>query len=330
MKKFETNEEFIYTLIIDDLDGIITPENKQILEQWRANGAANEKTYQEFVNIQLGMDKLYARNNHDVQVSWEILDHKISNQTSAVSSDKQGIKIGLWYKIAAAVLIILSVGYYFMLNSRYVVVSTENNAAITHITLPDGTEVNLNAATAIKYHKDFMKNRRLELLKGEVFIQVVNHDGPQFILGLGEIEAADIGTSFNVVKNNNDISVIVEDGEVALKHVSLNMHVLLTKGKFGVYNSATKKLSAADNLNQNYKSWIDKKFIFQEVPIVQVADQLGKVYQMPVNIVGESLKNRKLTARLHYQTLDSALTVISASLQCKVTREKNTYVLSDH
>lgn len=328
MKKFETNEEFIYTLIIDDLDQTITPENKLLLEQWRDADKTNEKTYQEYLSIQLSMDKLYARNSYDVQLSWETLDSKISNQTNPLSSERHGIKIGLWYKIAAAVLIILSVGYYFVLDSRYVVVSTENSAAITRITLPDGTEVNLNAATVIKYNKDFMNNRKMELMKGEVFVHVVKHDGPQFKLDLGDIEAQDIGTSFNVVRNANKVAVIVEDGEVALKHNSLNMQVLLTKGKFGVYNTETRKLSAGDNLNQNYKSWIDKKFIFQDIPIVDAADQLGKVYQMPVHIVGQSLKNRKLTASLHYQTLDSALAVIAASLQCKVTREKNTYVLS--
>jgi transmembrane sensor len=329
MKNFESDEEFIHTLIIDDLDKTITLENKELLDQWRASDEANEKTYQEFANIQLGMDKLFTKNSLDVESSWETLDQKISSQTNHLVVDKPRIKIGLWYKIAAAVLVILSVSYYFM-ESRYIVVSTARNAAITHVTLPDGTDLKLNAATVIKYHKDFINNRKLELQQGEVFIHVIKHSGPQFILALGELEAQDIGTSFNVVKNSSKVAVVVEDGAVALKHVSLNMEVLLTKGKSGTYNMDTKKLTSADNINQNYKSWIDKKFIFQDIPIGDVVQQLGQVYQTPVRIMGESLKNRKLTARLHYQTLDSALNVISASLQCKVTREKDTYVLSNN
>lgn len=330
MENFETNDEFMHTLIIDDLDQTITPQNKLLLDQWRANDETNEKTYQEFANIQLGMDKLFARNSHDAQVSWERLDHKISDQPDRLPGNKPYISTGLWYKIAAAVLIVLSVGYYFVLENRYIVVSTAKNAANTHLTLPDGTELNLNAATVIKYHKDFKNNRSLELLEGEAFIDVVEHSGPQFILELGELEAQDIGTRFNVVRNARKIAVVVEEGEVALKHVSLNMQVRLTKGKSGTYNMDTKKLSAADNLNQNYKSWVDKKFIFRDIPIGDVAHQLAQVYKMPVHIAGESLKNRKLTARLQYQTLDSALNVISASLQCKITREKDAYVLSDN
>lgn len=330
MEDFEAQEEFIHMLIIDDLDQTITPENKELLDQWRASNEANEKTYQEFVNIQLGMDLLSTRNGQDVAQSWEVLDRKISSQTTHLTLDKPSRKISLWYKVAAAVLVVVSVGYYFMMQSKYIVVNTAKNATITRLKLPDGTELNLNAATVVKYDKDFINNRRLELLEGEVFIHVVKHDGPQFILGLGELEAKDIGTSFNVVRNPNKIAVVVEDGEVALKHTSLNMEVRLTKGKSGIYNMNTKKLSSADNTNQNYKSWVDKKFIFQDVPIGEAIPQLGQVYQVPIHISSESLKNRRLTARLHYQTLDSALNVISASLQCKVTREKDTYVLSNY
>lgn len=330
MKDFDAHEEFIHTLIIDDIDQTITSENKKLLDQWRASDQANEKTYQEFVNIQLGMDQLFTRSNQDVALSWEALDRKISSQTDHLKLHKPNRKISLWYKVAAAALVVISVGYYFMMQSRYIVVNTAKNPSVTRLKLPDGTELHLNAATVVKYDKDFINNRRLELLEGEVFIHVVKHNGPQFILGLGELEAQDIGTSFNVVRNPNKIAVVVEDGEVALKHTSLNMEVQLTKGKSGTYNLDTKKLSSADNTNQNYKSWVDKKFIFQDFLVGEAIQQLGQVYQTPIRINSESLKNRRLTARLHYQTLDSVLNVISASLQCKVTKEKNTYVLSNN
>ncbi|MNL23007.1 hypothetical protein D3C87_1443740 [compost metagenome] len=101
-------------------------------------------------------------------------------------------------------------------------------------------------------------------------------------------------------------------------------------GKRGVYNINTGALAATDNQNVNYKAWVDRNFIFKEISVADAVSQLEKVYQVPITIQDEPLKNRKLTASLHYQTLDSTLAVISASLQCKVTKEKNMYVLSDH
>ncbi|WP_316812782.1 FecR family protein [Pedobacter heparinus] len=332
MKQFETNEELIYALIIDDLDGSITPENKELLEQWRATGPDQEKTYQDFLSVQVSMDKLYHKNGYDPQVSWDSLDSKITRQDNeSLPAVKPMRNPGLWYKVAAAVLITCALGYYFIDQSRYVLISTADNAAITRVVLPDGTEVNLNAATKIRYRKnDFEENRKLELLTGEVFIQVTKHTSSQFRVELGDIEAEDIGTSFNVNRNEEKITVVVEEGKVALKHLDLHQEILLTAGKQGVYDTKRKHLLAADNLNVNYKAWLDKDFVFQEIPVSQVAEQLQQAYQFPIDIKGARLKDRKLTARLHYQTLDSALAVISASLQCKVTKEKDTYVLSDN
>jgi ferric-dicitrate binding protein FerR (iron transport regulator) len=122
--------------------------------------------------------------------------------------------------------------------------------------------------------------------------------------------------------------VIVEEGKVAMKRRSAGDQVLLTPGMLGVYNTGTKQLRRTNNTDPNYKAWVDKKFIFREMPFEQVAAQLKKVYKIPLIIKGDDLKSRKLTARLHYQTLDSVLEVISASLQCKVVKEQNVYVLS--
>lgn len=317
MEQFETTEE-VYSYIIDDLEGTILPENKLVLDKWRMESRANEEVYQDFLSIQLNMDKLSNREGYDVEESWESLDQKIKPPARF-----------LWYKIAAAILLTLSVGYYFILADKYVTLTTEASASVSKVVLPDGTIISLNTGTSIKYNKDnFMANRNLILLQGEVFVKVVNHDGPQFRIDLGEIQAADIGTSFNVSRNDRKISVIVEEGKVALEHAAKSEQVLLTAGKLGVYDIDTKALSSTSNPDVNYKAWMDKRFIFQEVPFEQVAAQLEKVYKMPLEIKGAALKNRKLTARLHYQTLDSVLAVISASLQCKVTKENNTYVLS--
>lgn len=329
MKNFETNEEMIYGLIIDDLDGNISTADKATLEDWRNISSANEQVYQEFLNVHLNMNKLFERGGYDAQSSWEVLDKKISTDTvDEPTINRRNGNAKLWYGIAASILILLSVGYYFNYRNKYEEVNTGSKG--TYLILPDSTRVDLNSATAIRYHKQtFLKNRKLELLSGEVFINVTNHKLPQFKLVIGELEALDIGTSFNVVKTDKSIHVIVENGEIALKQPSADKQVMLTPGKLGTYDLDTKALLALDNLNPNYKSWLNKEFVFNEVPLKDVASQLSKVYQEPIHVKGNSLKSRKLTARLHYQTLDSVIAVISASLQCKATKSKATYILSE-
>lgn len=333
MKNFEDSEEIIFGLIIEDLDENITPENKEILKRWRKTDPANEKTYQEFLNVQINLDKLVTRLDIDAQRSWESLDKKI--ETTLVEAAPAGtIKLHRknYYllKVAASLLILCSIGYYFLSQSKNVVVVTGENA-MTSLRLPDGTTLKLNAATKISYNKNnFIADRKLELIRGEVFVHVAPNQNSPFRVELGEVEARDIGTSFNIGKNDQQIMVIVEEGKVAMTKHSTRNEVLLTPGKMGIYDHQTKELIAKDNQNLNYKAWIDKRFVFTETPLTTVATELSKAYQARINIDGEGLGKRKLTATLKYQTIDSALAVISASLQCKVVKSKDIYVLSQN
>jgi len=329
MEEFETHEEMVYALIIDDLEQTISAADKKILEEWRSAAEVNEKTYQDFVEVQNSIDKIYNKNGFDTQLSWESLDAKITDTKEVALELKGKGSYKLWYQIAAAVLVLCSAGYYFLTDRSYVTVSTAATTAVSQLTLPDGTELTLNSGTTVRYDKEnFNTSRKLILEKGEVFVHVVLHNSKQFSVDLGDVQAEDIGTSFNVSKAEKHASVIVEEGKVAMKQNGSANQVLLTPGMVGRYEPETKQLVAGSNSDLNYKAWMDKKFTFREMPLDEVALQLQKVYKMPLIIKGDALKLRKLNARLHYQTLDSVLEVISASLQCKATKEQNTYVLS--
>lgn len=329
MKESELNNEMIYSLIIDDLEDTITPEDKLLLTDWRNEDERHERIFQEYLQVQVSLDKINDRQLYAVESSWEALDKKLDMQPVRNADTQETNSAFYWYKIAAAVLVLLSVGFYFYNSSKYVVVNTENSP-LTAIVLPDGTELSLNAATTIRYRKDdFVANRKLELLKGEVFIHVIKHYASQFVVEMGKVDARDIGTSFNVSRNNDKVSIVVENGSVALRHVESNRQVILKKGQMGLYDMNSESLNALNNSNVNYKAWVDKRFIFNEVPFKDVAVQLEDVYQRTITINGEELKNRKFTAKLHYHDLDSVMSVISASLQCKVTRVNGSYILSD-
>ncbi|MBB6272710.1 ferric-dicitrate binding protein FerR (iron transport regulator) [Pedobacter cryoconitis] len=330
MKAFETNEQFIYSLIIDDLDDTISPEHKVLLENWRAASEQNEKTYQEFVQVEQNISQLYNDQPYTAQSSWVALDQKIDQIEDKWLQKEKESHTKIWYSIAASVLLVLSLGYYFINRTSYTVVSNEQNAAIKNITLPDGTQVQLNGGASVKYAtRSFSTNRKLQLLNGEVFVKVVHQDKYPFLVDLGDIHALDLGTSFNIIKHNRDIILTVAEGEVALQQHLASRSIRLTAGNTGRYFSATGKLVAEKNTDLNYKSWIDKDFVFTETPLSEVVKQLSSVYKTSITINGGQLETRKLTAHLHYQTPDSALKVITATLQCKVTQKEGNYILAE-
>ncbi|MET1054657.1 MAG: FecR domain-containing protein [Pedobacter sp.] len=331
MEEFETNEEFIYSLIIDELDELISPEKRYLLQNWRRMSPENEVTYQEFVRIQQNIDLLYQKQAYTAEESWEELDKKLEGVQNHKLTVRRNRNLGTWLSVAASVMLILSIGYYFINNARYTVVRNEKGAKVKNVFLPDGTELALNGGAAIRYiSSDFNTNRKLELVNGEVFVKVKHDRQYPFVIDLGEVHARDIGTSFNIVKEQQEISVTVEEGIVALEQPSTSQSVLLTMGVTGRYSASTKKLIAEQNQDINYKAWADKKFVFTETPLKEVTRQLSKAYHTPITVNGNELKKKKLTANLYYQTPDSALNVIAATLQCKLTSTKGGYILSEN
>jgi len=330
MKAFETNEQFIYSLIIDDLEDTISPANKILLENWRKASEQNEKIYQEFVQVEQNISQLYNHQPYAVQSSWESLDQKIDQIEGRWVQNEKNNHTRIWYSIAASVLLVISLGYYFINKTSYTIISNEQNAVIKSITLPDGTLVQLNGGTSIKYAaRSFKTNRKLQLLNGEIFVKVVHQEKHPFLVDLGDVHALDLGTSFNIIKRNGDITLTVAEGEVALQQHLASKSIRLTPGTTGRYFSATGKLTVEKNTDLNYKAWLDKDLVFTEAPLPEVVNQLNKIYKTSIIIDGNNLEKRKLTAHLHYQTPDSALKVITATLQCKVTYEEGNYILAE-
>src|SRR5690606_37545513 len=68
----------------------------------------------------------------------------------------------------------------------------------TKVTLPDGTLVNLNYESRLKFPKAFTGNIREVELIGEAFFEVVSNDTMPFIVRTGNIETEVLGTSFNI------------------------------------------------------------------------------------------------------------------------------------
>ncbi|WP_256002099.1 FecR family protein [Pedobacter deserti] len=331
MKNQEAEDELIYALIIEELEGDITPVNQKILVDWRGRDNRNEEIYQDLLFVQHNMERLYDRSRRDANISWVSLESKLEQtEEPVVVQLPPARKRSAWYAVAASVLLIASLGFSLLQRSRIVDVNTEAYSEVSHLVLPDGTELSVNLETKIRYNKArFNEDRVVELLEGEVFVDVKKHNGPQLKIKMDRLEVEDIGTRFNIQKKGTMASVTVDEGVVVMQNRETGKRALLEAGKTGVYHFDTDQLNSGTNTNLNYKAWVDKRFVFIETPLQKVVEDIERVYRYKIEINGESLRLRKLTGKIHSETLDGVLNVISASLQCKVTKVQNTYVLSE-
>jgi len=326
MKKINNNEEAI-ELIIEEYDGELTADGKAELQKWINSHPENERTYREFLEVKNNLDILASYKELDADTSWEVLEQKLEPASDSKILSVRG-QHKIWWLSAAAILIcIISIVLYQAINSNILTLNTLANHQ-RQFRFPDGSSVTLNENTSIKYsEKGFGRTTELNLLHGEAFFEVVHDPGRVFQINMGDLRVTDIGTSFIVKRSASEISVMVNSGKVAFEHLSTGEHVILVAGEKGVFLTGTNRIIGTPNLDINYKSWVDKKLSFRNTPLSEVANELGKTYGTKVILNVDQLKKRTLSATLNYQTVDSALVVISASLQLKVHKADGQYIL---
>jgi ferric-dicitrate binding protein FerR (iron transport regulator) len=100
--------------------------------------------------------------------------------------------------------------------------------------LPDGSTVQLNAGTALRYKKDFGSgSREVSLLKGEAFLQVAPHPASPFVVVTGRLKTTVLGTSFDIrsYAEEKQVSIAVITGKVKVTDGAQQSGVLLGAGQ---------------------------------------------------------------------------------------------------
>lgn len=108
-----------------------------------------------------------------------------------------------WLKIAVAVILTLLFGYIYQehkatLDSMEMSTISVPEGQRTNITLPDGTNVWLNARTTIQYPVSFNERGRFVILKGEAYFDVKRNEDKPFKVLTDACDIEVLGTKFNV------------------------------------------------------------------------------------------------------------------------------------
>jgi len=160
---------------------------------------------------------------------------------------------------------------------------------IYQVTLPDGTKVWLNAGSSLKYPMSFAKNERRVRLEGEAFFEVTKDSARPFkVLSKGqEIEV--LGTAFNVnsYPDNTVIKTTLVNGKVKLSnHKRYSEAIYLLPGQQST-NTNNGKIQLANVDTAPFTAWKEGLFYFDETPLSDALQQIGRWYNVEVKYKGE-------------------------------------------
>ena len=326
-KSFTTVEELISEPSF--LDWFLQKEEPSA-GQWEAfakKSGINTKLVADAVNLLQQLE--FAKDAFDpsqTQKAWDKLAAQLPEQRKTLL--QPGILTRLsakkwWMSAAAVLLLIAGIGI-----SRFFVNDIKVATAYGQIAekkLPDGSVVLLNANSHITTGT-FKEGKTREVwLEGEAFFKVhKTSTRDRFIVHTGKLDIEVTGTQFNVVNRNDHMNVFLKEGSVTLR-TGDGTEVKMKPGDyFELKDSRLEKKPVKDQL---VLAWQDRKLIFENTPMKEVAEKMKEVYGVDVQ-VDAGLLATDINGVMPNDDLDVLLQALELAYNFKIEHVKNTIVIS--
>jgi transmembrane sensor len=366
----QEQQEYIWTLIAKKLSGDANPEELRELEgllQSNPGLHSPMQTLSDMWNLAAPDDRQAAEQAFDRHLG-RMQELKTDFDPQFAGSDAGKAKSGdtgtvypfprtkiktrrlliLGTALAAASLLGIIFAYYFpslirghtidrpvgiaKVNSE---VSTRNGSK-THLVLPDGTLVWLNAGSRIIYDKNFGITHREISLTGEAFFDVARNADRPFVIHTARIDIKVLGTRFNVrsypTDKTTETTLIRGSIEVSIKDRPSEKIILKPDEKLVVANddstlhrnipgrkSADTEESLVTIRKPTYEpatgavietSWIDNKLIFQDEEFSELAGRMERWYGVTIRFADPEAEKWRFTGTFQNETIQQELTAM--------------------
>lgn len=150
------------------------------------------------------------------------------------------------------------------------------------ISLPDGTNVWVNAASSIRYPVRFTGAKRTVELSGEAYFEVAKNPDMPFVVQSGKQELAVLGTRFNVSAYPEDKKVITTlvEGSIKVTPEPGSESRLLVPGQQSILNLNGGNFSVRKVDVSYYTSWKNGLFVFNRLPVQAILPQIERWYNV--------------------------------------------------
>lgn len=247
-----------------------------------------------------------------------------------------------WARWAAVVAMVVLVallarqeGQYSMSSQFGDIVVETPLGATTQITLPDGTQVWLNAGSQLTYSQGFGVEQRNVSLQGEGYFEVAHDAEHPFAINNKNLKVRVLGTKFNFSNYDDDnwASVSLLEGSVALESSIGNKtnSIKLKPNQRCMLDKQTGRLTVEDQDDcTSAKLWTEGLLFFDEEPLEEIAHALQHSYNVKVHFESEDIRQIKFYGQFarREQNIGEVLEILSATGIVKYRIEEQDIYLS--
>lgn len=237
-----------------------------------------------------------------------------------------------WQISAACLLIALLSTLYFTSNEipvnadlieQYVPI-----AEMTRLTLPDGTEVQMNSTTTLLYPEQFTGESRSVYLIGEANFKVAKNEKQPFIVKSNDFQVTALGTEFNMKAYPGDpaLSATLLSGSVEVRFNNLASALILKPSEQFTYNKQTKEETISHPDIDEVTAWQRGELVFKSTTLKEIITVLERKYPYSFVYALNTLKDDKYTFRFKDKTslreVMDIITEVSGNIRYRIEDDK--------
>ena len=283
--------------------------NNELTEDELAEFKKSEEyaTYKKIADVTAGS----KAPEFDMTKAWDSLQSRRAEQNPKVitlSPFKAFLRV-------AAVIAVLLTGAYFYINTLDETITTQL-AENREITLPDNSEIVLNAESKLSYNEKNWDSKRAINLEGEAYFKVAKGKKFTVTTTLGTVTV--LGTQFNVENRDGFFEVTCYEGLVSVIFKGVEFKLPAGNSAIAVNGSLSKSKVEING----QPSWINKESSFKSIPLKYVLAELQRQFNLEVTLKDID-ENQLFTGTFSNTNLDLALKSISTPLQINYKFEDN-------
>jgi len=319
-------------LIFDHFAHKTTPLQRKMIYEWLQNEAREEQYYAwleewERANPQYDPNTEKYLSKYTAYLVKTPTDQNGNNIRKLIKSNIPATIWSRWSVVASLMLLLILSTLAFrekLFNKTY----KTNFGEIYSFRLNDGSEVTLNANSSLRLSRfQFSRRIREVFLIGEARFSVTHKpDNQHFIVKTGnDFEVLVQGTEFEVYARRQGRKVVLNKGKVQLHYLQGNTakQVLLKPGDHFSLDQQNNLVQNTFKPLKNFASWEQKRFVFDENSLQEVAIMLQENYGLEVKIESKELAERIIMGSFKAENEDELLKSISELLDITVLKEGN-------
>lgn len=332
----------IQQIIIHVLQNDVSEEEMAFFSEWFHSSSENKDLFFQLKDIYDHRKGGLMPDSEEMKASWNRLMNKLENnpqhifQSTTIKNKR--VKLNRWQAVAAifAGLLIIGASLFYgrmKQNSVWVEVRTTSSDQVQLVQLPDGSTVQLNVSSFLKYPKRFTGKKRQVYLDGEAIFDVKN-DGRSFEVQSDKQQIIVLGTQFNVMDYSSDpyaITTLVK-GKIELKTFDeshkIKNRIVLNPNQQVLMDKNTDYVTLSEVNPDDILSWTTGSYSFENMPLEQITNRLEKMYDVVIIISDEKSRKEKYTGKFSsQQPIEEILRIINFKEQFEYYFQNDTIFL---